>query len=333
MKLRWGVLGVAGIAVRKVIPAMQHCKLSEIVAIASRDGAKAAEAAAKLGVARAYGSYEALLADPDIDCIYNPLPNHLHVPWSIRALEAGKHVLCEKPLALNRAEIDQLIAVRDRTGRQAAEAFMVRVHPQWLRAKQLLDEGALGRLRSVHGVFSYFNRDPANVRNRKEWGGGGVLDIGCYPVFLSRWMYGEEPRRVCALIEDDPEFGVDRLASVVMEFPGGQASFVCATQMAAGQRMQLHGEKARLEVEIPFNAPNDRPTRLWVDTGDLSGAGRREETFAVCDQYTLQADAFCRAVRGDGEVPVTLEDARRQMAVLEAILQAGASGQWESVGA
>lgn len=332
MKLRWGVLGAAGIALRKVIPAMQRCELGEVTAIASRDRAKAAAAAAKLELQKAYGSYEALLADPDIDCVYNPLPNHLHVPWSIRALEAGKHVLCEKPLALNVAEIDALIAARDRTGLQAAEAFMVRVHPQWLRAKRLLEEGALGPLRSVHGIFSYFNRDPANVRNVREWGGGGILDIGCYPVFIARWMFGEEPVRVSALVENDPGFGVDRLASVLMQFPSGHASFVCSTQMTPGQRMHLHGETAKLEVEIPFNAPNDRPSRLWVDTGDLFGAGRREETFPACDQYTLQGDAFCRAVLGQGEVPVPLENARRQMAVLEAILRAGDSGSWETVG-
>lgn len=331
MKLRWGILGVAGIAVRKVIPAMQRCELAEVTAVASRDLTKAAEAAARLRLPKAYGSYEELLADPEIDCIYNPLPNHLHVPWSIRALEAGKHVLCEKPLALNVAEVDALIAARDRGGLQAAEAFMVRTHPQWLRAKALVESGELGRLRSVHGVFSYCNRDPKNVRNVPEWGGGGILDIGCYPVFIARWMFGEEPLRVAALVENDPEFGVDRLASAILQFPSGQASFVCGTQMTPGQRMHLHGEKARVEVEIPFNAPNDRPARLWVDTGDLFGAGRREEAFEASDQYTLQGDAFCRAVLGQGEVPVSLENARRQMAVLEAILRAGASGNWETV--
>ncbi len=217
------------------------------------------------------------------------------------------------------------------SGRIAAEAFMVRLHPQWLRAKALVDEGDLGPLRSVHGVFSYFNRDPQNVRNRAEWGGGGLLDIGCYPVFLARWMFGEEPLRVSALVEVDPEFGVDRLASVLLQFPSGQASFVCGTQMAPGQRMHLHGEKARVEIEIPFNAPNDRPSRIWVDTGDLSGSGRREETFAACDQYTLQGDAFCRAVLGQGAPPVSLENSRGQMAVLEAVRRAGESGLWETV--
>jgi predicted dehydrogenase len=331
MKLRWGVLGVAGIAVRKVIPALQRSELGVVAALASRDAAKAAQAADSLHIPKAYGSYEQLLADPEIDCIYNPLPNHLHVPWTIRAMEAGKHVLCEKPLALSVQEIDNLMAARDRTGRIAAEAFMVRLHPQWLRAKALVDEGALGRLRSVHGVFSYFNRDPQNVRNRAEWGGGGLLDIGCYPVFLARWMFGEEPLRVSALVEVDPEFGVDRLASVLLQFPSGQASFVCGTQMAPGQRMHLHGEKARVEIEIPFNAPNDRPSRIWVDTGDLTGSGRREETFAACDQYTLQGDAFCRAVLGQGAPPVSLENSRGQMAVLEAVRRAGESGLWETV--
>lgn len=327
-RLRWGILGVASIAVRKVIPATQASRLGVVAAIASRDAAKAADAAQKLGIPHSYSSYEDLLTDPDIDCIYNPLPNHLHVPWSIRALEAGKHVLCEKPIALNAAEVDRLIAARDRTGLQVAEAFMVRVHPQWLRAKELVDSGALGRLRSVHGVFSYFNRDPHNVRNRPEWGGGGILDIGCYPVFTARWMFGEEPVRVAALVENDPEFGVDRLASAILDFPSGQASFVCGTQMTASQRMHIYGDKARIEIEIPFNSPPSRPSRLWVDTGDLFGAGRQEESIPPCDQYTLQADAFCRAVLGQGQVPVPLENSRRQMAVLEALLKSGRTGRF-----
>src|SRR6266404_1733732 len=195
-KVRWGVLGVANIAVTKVIPGMQRGESTEIAAIASRDLAKAQGAAAKLGIAKAYDSYEALLADPEIDAIYNPLPNHLHVPWSIRAMQAGKHVLCEKPIGLSVAEADELIGARDAAGVKAGEAFMARVHPQWLRTRDLVRTGAVGEPRIVTGFFSYFNRKPENVRNIAAWGGGALMDIGCYPITLSRMVFGEEPGRV-----------------------------------------------------------------------------------------------------------------------------------------
>src|SRR5579884_2125577 len=204
-KLRWGVLGVANIAVKKVVPGMKNCTRSEVVAIASRDLARARDAAEQLGIPRAYGSYEELLADPEIDAIYNPLPNHLHVPWSIRAAEAGKHVLCEKPIALSSEETSQLIAVRDRTGVKIGEAFMVRTHPEWLRARELVQSGAIGDLRAIWSAFSYFNRDPKNIRNVPEFGGGAVMDIGCYPITMSRFLFGREPARVAALVERDPE--------------------------------------------------------------------------------------------------------------------------------
>jgi len=333
-KLRWGILGAARIAVLKVIPAMRRCQWCEPVAIASRDAAKARAAAAALGLERAYGAYEDLLADPDIDVIYNPLPNHLHVPWSIRALEAGKHVLCEKPLGLSTGEVRALIAARDRTGRCAGEAFMVRTHPQWLRVKELVDTGAIGPLRLVQAWFSYFNRDPANVRNVSAYGGGGLMDIGCYPIFLSRFLFGAEPLRAAAWLDIDPEFGVDRYCAAALEYPFGACAFTCATQLAPAQRVVVFGEKARIEVEIPFNAPNDRPCRLVIDDGsDLFGASRRIEEVEVCDQYTIQADEFSRAVLGQRSVPVPLEDSLRTMAVIEAVHAAAASGRKEPVAA
>ncbi|MBI5282943.1 MAG: Gfo/Idh/MocA family oxidoreductase [Candidatus Solibacter usitatus] len=333
-KQRWGVLGVAGIAVNKVIPAMQKCEHAEITAIASRDAAKAAGAAAALGIGKHYGSYEALLADGEIDVIYNPLPNHLHVPWSKRALEAGKHVLCEKPLALSTAEVRCLMEVRDRTGLQAGEAFMVATHPQWLRAREIVRSGQIGELRAVSVVFSYFNRDPENVRNVPEYGGGGLMDIGCYAIFGSRFLFGAEPLRAAGVLELDPDFGTDRLASAALEFPNGQANFVCSMQMVPSQRVVALGTLGRIEIEIPFNAPPDAPCRLWVDDGsDLAGRSRVEETFAVCDQYTVQGDAFSRAVMGEGEVPVPLEDSLRTMAAIEAIVRSSASGRWEAVAA
>lgn len=333
-KLRWGILGAAKIAVQKVIPAMRSCQWCEATAIASRDAAKAGNAAAALGLARAYGSYEELLADPDIDIIYNPLPNHLHVPWSIRALEAGKHVLCEKPLGLSVEEVRALIRARDRAGLCAGEAFMVRTHPQWLRVKELVESGAIGRLRQVQAWFSYDNRDPSNVRNVAAWGGGGLMDIGCYPVFLSRFLFGEEPRRVAGSMELDPDFGIDRYCAALLEFPSGTCVFTCATQLAPAQRFLVFGEKARAEVEIPFNAPPDRPCRIFLDDGsDLAGASRRVEELPVCDQYAIQADEFTRAVLGLRTVPVPLEDSLRTMAVIEAIRASVQSGRMEPVAA
>jgi predicted dehydrogenase len=329
-KVRWGVLGAANIALRKVIPAMQRGERCEIAAIASRDLPKARAAAAALAIPKAYGSYEELLADPAIEAIYNPLPNHLHVPWSIRAAEAGKHVLCEKPIGLNTAEVRLLMEARDRTGVKIGEAFMVRTHPQWLRARAIVREGGVGELRAVLGAFSYFNRDPKNIRNIAEWGGGALMDIGCYPIVTSRFVFRAEPRRVSAVIDRDPGMGVDRLTSALLEFPSGHAVFTCSTQMIHYQRMQILGTTGRIEIEIPFNAPADRPTRILVDsTGDPFGSGIRVEQFPVCDQYTIQGDLFSQAILEGGEVPTPLEESLGNMAVIDAVFRSAASGKWE----
>jgi predicted dehydrogenase len=330
-KVRWGVLGAANIAVEKVIPAMQRGEWCEIAAIASRDADKAEQAAGDLDIPKAYGSYEDLLGDPEVEAIYNPLPNHLHVPWSIRAAEAGKHVLCEKPVALDASQARKLFEAQARTGVKIGEAFMVRTHPQWLRARELVRAGRIGELRSILGFFSYFNRDAANIRNVHAWGGGGLMDIGCYPINTSRFIFGEEPRRVMALLERDPEMQVDRLTSGMLDFPSGQSVFTCSTQLVPYQRMQLFGTAGRIEIEIPFNAPNHRPCRIFVDDGsDLFGAGVETESFPVCDQYTIQGDLFSRAIRGEGEVPVPLEDAIRNMAVIDALVKSAESGHWET---
>ena len=331
-KVRWGVLGVAGIAVRKVIPAMQRSEVTEVTAIASRDLAKAQAAAAPLGIPKAYGSYEALLADPEIDAIYNPLPNHLHVSWSIKAAEAGKHVLCEKPIGLSVAEARALMAVRDRTGVQIGEAFMVHCHPQWLRAREIIKSGEIGELRTMLGAFSYFNRDPKNIRNDPKIGGGGLMDIGCYPITMSRFLFGEEPRRAAGVMEIDPEMGIDRLTSAILHFPSGQSIFTCSTQAVPYQTFQILGTEGRIEMEIPFNAPPDRVTRLFVDTGaDLFGTGKRMEEFSICDQYTIQGDLFSLALRTDGAVPTPLEDSVANMQAIEAIARSAESGRWETV--
>jgi predicted dehydrogenase len=309
---------------------MQLGDHSVVTAIASRDMEKACEAAERLGVAKAYGSYEELIADPDIDAVYNPLPNHLHVPWSIRCLESGKHILCEKPIALSVAETFELIRARDRTGLKAGEAFMARTHPQWLRVQELVRSGAIGDLRLISGFFSYFNRDPANVRNVADWGGGGVMDIGCYPITLSRMIFGEEPRRVSTLVDRDPDMGVDRLASAILDYPSGQCSFSCSMQLVPYQRMHIFGTRGRIEVEIPFNAPPDHRAKLFIDDGtDILGGGIRMEEMPACNQYTIQGDLFSRAILDNSAVPVPLEDALRNMAVIEAVLRAGASGRWE----
>lgn len=327
-KVKWGVLSTAKIARVKVIPAMQAGNSSEVVAIASRDADKARAVAGELGISRAYGSYEELIADPEVEAIYNPLPNHLHVPWSIRAAESGKHVLCEKPIGLDAADCRKLMDARDRTGVRIGEAFMVRTHPQWLRARELVRAGDIGELTAIVAVFSYYNRDPQNVRSVPEWGGGALLDIGCYPIQISRFLFGKEPIRVTGAMQHDPDFGIDRLTSGLLEFESGHCVFTCSMQMTYYQRVQILGTKGRIEVEIPFNAPVDRPVRLLIDSGaDLFGGGIRVEEIGVCDQYTIQGDLFSEAILTGSEVPTPLEDSLRNMATIDALFEAARSGR------
>jgi predicted dehydrogenase len=332
-KLRWGVLSTANIGIKKVLPGMQRGEYTTVDAIASRDLAKAKDAAAALGIPKAYGSYEELLADPEIDAIYNPLPNQMHVPWTANAAEAGKHVLCEKPISLTVAEAKTLLAVRERTGVKIGEAFMIRSYTQWLRVGELLRAGRIGKLRAVVGVFSYFNDDPANIRNQVECGGGALLDIGCYCIQAARYGFGEEPRRVVGMVDRDPKMKIDRLTSAMLEFDGGHAIFTCSTQLAPHQSVQFFGTTGRIEIEIPYNAPKDRPTRIFIDeTGELFGSGIVTEEFPIADQYTMQGDAFSRAVLEGGEVPVPLEEAIANMAVIEAVFRSGETGRWETPG-
>ncbi|HSU99354.1 MAG TPA: Gfo/Idh/MocA family oxidoreductase [Roseiarcus sp.] len=329
-KIQWGVIGVARIATEKVIPAMQQGEVSEITAIASRDLGKAKKAAQELGIPRAYGSYEDLLADKEIEAIYNPLPNEGHVPWTLKALAAGKHVLCEKPIALDAQEARPLIEARNRSGKLVAEAFMVRFHPQWRRARALARDGTIGDAQAIQTFFSYHLIDPDNVRNRPP-GGGGLYDIGCYAVLTARYIFGAEPTRVAATIDWDPKFKTDRLASALLEFPGGRClTFTVGTQSSLHQRVTIVGGKGRIEVMIPFNAPTDRPTEIAIDTGaDLVGGGRRVETFPVCDQYTLQGDAFSRAIVEGSPLEFPIEDAIANMAVIDALFRSARSGSWE----
>jgi predicted dehydrogenase len=329
-KVVWGVLGTARIGTEKVIPALQKSADCEVRAIASRTIEAAREAAQKLGIPHAYGSYEALLADPEVEAIYNPLPNHLHVPYTLLAAAAGKHVLCEKPIALTAAEAGQLRVAG--SGVHIMEAFMVRFHPQWLRARELVRSGELGAVRSVQVLFSYFNVDPNNIRNRPEVGGGALYDIGCYPVVAGRFLFEAEPRRVMALMERDPVFGTDRNVKALLDFgEDRQLDFSVSTQGAPYQRVQVCGTKRRLEIVIPFNAPPDAITTLLLDDGSQpGGASAIRETVPACDQYALQGDAFSRAIRGDCALPYGVEDAVQNMRVIEALFRSEKSGRWET---
>ena len=331
-RVKWGVLGVAKIATEKVIPAMQGGQLTEIAAIASRDQGRAEAAARRLGIAKAYGSYEALLADPEIEAIYNPLPNEWHALWTERALSAGKHVLCEKPIALDADEARRLIAARDASGKLLAEAFMVRFHPQWRRAREIVRSGGIGEVQAIQTLFAYRLLDADNIRNKPP-GGGGLYDIGCYAIATARYIMGAEPTRVVAVLDIDPNFGVDRLTSAIVEFPGGRhLTFSAATQLAGCQRVLIAGADGRIEIQIPFNAPTDRPARIVVDSGaDLVGGGARTEQFPACDQYTLQGDAFSRAIREGSQIEFPIEDAIANMRVIEACFRSAKDGGWTAV--
>jgi predicted dehydrogenase len=325
-KLRWGILSTSNFALTKIIPALGNCRYAEVAAIASRDLQKAQRVAAEKGIARAYGSYEELLADPEIEVIYNPLPNHMHVPWSIKALEAGKHVLCEKPIALSSAEAMSLLNEAKKYPQQKVmEAFMYRHHPQWQLAKQLVEEGKIGELRTIQSFFSYFNKNADNIRNIADVGGGGMMDIGCYNISLSRFIFDAEPQRVLGILEYDPAFKTDRIASGILDFGRGTSTFTCSTQLSPYQRVNIFGTEGRVEIEIPFNAPPDRPCRIWHQHGNET----EEIEFEVCDQYTIQGDLFSQAVMNDTPVPTPLEDAVANMKVIEALFESGRMGVFQ----
>ena len=325
MAVRWGILSTAGIGTRQVIPALQRGRHATVDAIASRDRAKAEAAAAQFGISRFHGSYDDLLADPDVDAVYIPLPNHLHLPWSLRALDAGKHVLCEKPIGLNRVEAQTLArAAAPHPRLKVMEAFMYRFHPQWPRAHELAAGGAIGEVRAMHTWIAYFNTDARNIRNIKACGGGALMDIGCYAVSFARFIFGREPARVIGVSEWDPQFGTDRLTSAIMDFDGPVATFTCATQLARYQRVEIVGTDGRIEIEIPVNAPADRPTQIWLHRG----AKVEEIAFEVCNQYTLQGDAFSLAVLNHTEVPTPLNDAVANMRAIDAIHRSAEDGGW-----
>jgi len=329
--VRWGILSTALIGIEKVIPAMRKSGALEVAAIASRSLAAAEAAASTLGIAKAHGSYEALLADPTIEAIYNPLPNHLHVTLTLAAARAGKHVLCEKPMALTAADLEVLRPYASQV--HIREAFMVRFHPQWVEVRERVRSGEIGEPRYMQVPFSYFNADPHNIRNRADIGGGALYDIGCYAIAAGRWFFEAEPERVIATFERDPRFGTDRAASGVLDFGSGrQLAFGIATQVAPYQRVQLIGTRGRIEIEIPFNAPQDAPCRYHVDaTGALDRSGQKIITLPVHDQYQLQAEAFSRQVRESAPTSAGLDQAVAQMRVIDALFASERSGRFEAV--
>lgn len=327
-KIRWGVLSTAKIGVVKVIPAMQQGKYCEITAIASRGLNEAKKVADSLGIPTAYGSYQELLSDPKVDAVYIPLPNHLHVEWAIKAMEAGKHVLLEKPVGLSSKQAESLIQVsKGKPQLKIMEAFMYRHHPQWQKAKELVENGQIGTLKSIQTFFSYHNTDPTNIRHNPDFGGGGLMDIGCYCISLSRFIFGKEPKRVNGFVEFDPIFKTDRMASGILDFSSGISTFTCSTQVTPFQRVNIFGDKGGIELEIPFNALPDKPTKLWLHNPEKT----EEITFEICDQYTIQGDLFSKAILDNTAVPTPLEDALHNMLVIEGIFKSSESGGWISI--
>jgi predicted dehydrogenase len=330
-KVVWGVLSTAKIGWEKVIPAMQKGEHCEIRAIASRNLDKGRALADKLGIPKAYGSYEELLADPEIEAIYNSLPNDQHVPLTLAAARAGKHVLCEKPIALTASQAAELREVAQQV--HIMEAFMVRFHPQWIAVRDRVQQGEVGDLRAIQTYFSYFNRDPNNIRNQADIGGGALYDIGCYPIVTGRFLFGAEPKRVIALVDRDPEFKTDRMVSALVDFgEGRRLDFTVSTQSVPYQRVQVCGTKKRIEIQIPFNAPLGGSCEVYTDDGSrLDGQSTITETVAACNQYTLQGDAFSRVVRGEIRLPYDVEDAIRNMRVIDALFESEKTGAWVAV--
>jgi len=313
--IRWGILSTAKIGIEKVIPAIQQAENCTVSAISSRSLEKAQETAKKLNIPNCYGSYKELLADPDIDAVYNPLPNHLHVSMSIEALKAGKHVLCEKPIALDANEAQRLLeAAAEYPELKMMEAFMYRFHPQWKKAKSLVESGAIGRLKTVESFFSYYNNDADDIRNKANIGGGGLMDIGCYCISLSRFLFDEEPQSVSGEWKIDSNFKTDYLASGLLNFKSGTATFSCATQTAPHQQVNIVGSDGRVVIPIPFNAPPDQSPSIYMyKNGDA-----KEFTFDPVDQYMLQARAFAHSILNNTPVPTPLSDALKNMQVIDA---------------
>lgn len=325
-KLAWGILSTANIGIKRVIPAILSSDQGRIAAIASRSREKAAATAARFGIEKSHGSYQALIDDPDIEAIYNPLPNHLHVEWTVKALEAGKHVLCEKPIGLNAGEARAIVAARDRSGKRVIEAFMVRHHPQWQRVRVLINSGRIGRVGAVQSAFLFTMLDPHNVRNQADIGGGALYDVGCYPIVTARYVFNAEPSRAIALIDRDPELRVDRVSSALLAFPGGQLVFTSALQLSSYQKVVVLGTAGRIEIDVPFTPMKDHACRISI----AGESGTEVEEFAPVDQYRLQCDTAVRVFRGEVEQEFPIEDAIANMRVIDALYRSSESGRWET---
>ncbi|TAL09980.1 MAG: Gfo/Idh/MocA family oxidoreductase [Chloroflexota bacterium] len=328
--LRWGILSTADIGRKKVIPGIQAADRSTVVAIASRDVERARSAAAALGIPRVHGSYEALLADPGIDAVYIPLPNHVHAEWTIAAARAGKHILCEKPLAMTARDAERMVEACAAAGVVLMEAFMYRHHPSWVAVRELVAAGRIGRLVAIQSWFSYFNDDPANIRNIREYGGGALFDIGCYNVNLSRMLFDAEPRRVEASIVRDPASGVDVMTSGLLEFEDGVSTFTCSTRAEDDQRVHIYGTEGRISLDIPFNIPPHLPVSIRLAQGGDPPVAPAIETltFDAADQYAIQAGLLAAAVLDSRPVPVPPSDAIANLRVIERLFAAadGSSG-------
>jgi len=313
-KVKWGILSTASIGAEHVIPAMMRGKYCDIKAIASRSIDSARKVAGRFSIPKAYGSYDELLKDDEIEAVYIPLPNHLHVTWSIKALQAGKHVLVEKPIGLSSDEARKLLAESMKYPKlKIMEAFMYRHHPQWIKVKELVENEKIGKLKTIQSSFSFFEDSPASIVNHKDYGGGSLMDIGCYPISLSRFLFNAEPKKVYAKIEYHPEFKTDTLATAILEFEEGTSSFFSSTLMPDNQQVEIFGTKGRIELEIPFTPIADKPSKIWLYIEDE----KEEIVLDSCDQYTIQGDLFSLAILNDSLVPTPLKDAVENMKVIE----------------
>ena len=323
-KINWGILSTAYIATEAVIPAMINSKYCNIKGIASRSYDKAKKVAKQFNIPKSFGSYQELLADKEIEAVYIPLPNHMHVPWAIKALEAGKHVLLEKPVALSSTEAQTLLDKSLKYPQlKIMEAFMYRFHPQWVKVKELISNGTIGNLKTIQSSFSFFEDDTNSIVNNKELGGGSLMDIGCYPISLSRYLFNSEPKSVSASIEYDPAFKTDILALGILEFEKGSSNFFSATQVAENQNVKIFGAKAFIEMEIPFNPPTDKKTRIIINRDEE----KEVIEFDICDQYTIQADLFSTAIIENKQVPTPLQDAINNMKVIERLIESDKAGK------
>ncbi|MDX8468370.1 Gfo/Idh/MocA family oxidoreductase [Mesorhizobium sp. VK23B] len=326
---RWGVLSTAKIGREQLLPAIVDSENGVLSAIASRDLSKARALADRFGAPHAFGSYEDLLASKEVDGVYIPLPTSQHVEWTAKAIQAGKHVLVEKPLALDAKDIPPLIKLRDEKKVLVCEAFMVVYHPQWIKVRDLIAGGAIGRLRHVQGAFSYYNIDPKNMRNQLDLGGGALPDIGVYPTVSTRFSTGKEPIRVQATIERDKTFGTDIYSSIRADFGDFELSFYLSTQMAARQVMVFHGETGFIEVFSPFNAGLYDHHRIELHNQNHTEA--QVFRFPGTQQYRLECETFVRAAQGGKDRAFTLEESVLNQKVIDAIFRAGDKDGWEPV--